>query len=121
MSKRSKGSYIGGSTVITVRQSDKRMAERQDYWRRKLGHDQIVQLRAVGGDDPPRLIKASEMPPAKPPAPPPIGHLTGWELPPVGPASIVLMVPRPRRHDGFGRAPIDQPWTLRMRAFRCSA
>lgn len=27
--RRSKGSFIGGSTVITVRQSDKRMAERQ--------------------------------------------------------------------------------------------
>ena len=67
MSKRSKGSYIGGSTVITIRQSDKRMAERQEHWRRKLGRDQIVQLRAVGGDDPPRLIKASEMPPPPPP------------------------------------------------------
>jgi hypothetical protein len=29
MTRRSKGSFIGGSTVITVHQSDKRMAERQ--------------------------------------------------------------------------------------------
>jgi hypothetical protein len=61
VSRRSKGSFIGGSTVITVHQSDKRMAERQAHWRRKLGHDRIVRVQSVTDDDGPRLIKRAEM------------------------------------------------------------
>jgi hypothetical protein len=38
-----KGSYIGGSTVVRVYQTDKRLAERQAHWRRKRGIDRIEQ------------------------------------------------------------------------------
>jgi hypothetical protein len=41
---------------------------------------------------------------------------SGWE-PPVGPASLILNLPHLVRHDGFGRIPLDQPWTMPMRAF----
>lgn len=41
---------------------------------------------------------------------------SGWE-PPVGPASIILNLPQLVRHDGFGRIPINQPWSLPMRTF----
>ena len=41
---------------------------------------------------------------------------SGWE-PPVGPASIILNLPHLVRHAGFGRIPLDQPWTLPMRTF----
>ena len=45
---------------------------------------------------------------------------SGWE-PPVGPASIILNLPHLVRRDGFGRIPINQPWTLPMRAFAAAA
>ena len=53
------------------------------------------------------------------PSPPPLGcRLTGWELPPVGPASIVLLMPHLRRQDSYGRVPIDQRWTLPLTGLR---
>ena len=52
------------------------------------------------------------------PSPPPLGCcMAGWEVPPVGPASIVLLMPHLRRADGYGRVPINQRWTLPMKAF----
>ena len=57
-----KGSYIGGSTVITIRHSDKHMARRKEYWRRKRGHDQVEKcIQWVGDNVGPRLIKRQEM------------------------------------------------------------
>jgi hypothetical protein len=58
MSKR--GGYLGGSTIITVVRDEKDMARRKAHWARKLGHDQIEQMRGVADDEGPRLIKRSE-------------------------------------------------------------
>ena len=53
------GSYIGGSTVVRVYQSDKRLSERQVHWRRERGIDRIDQCVQGVGDvmENVRLIK----------------------------------------------------------------
>ncbi|ODM70506.1 hypothetical protein [Bradyrhizobium elkanii] len=57
-----KGSYIGGSTVVRVYQSEKRLKERQAHWRRKRGIDRIDQCLEGIGDaaEPTRVIKAGD-------------------------------------------------------------
>jgi hypothetical protein len=45
-----KGSYIGGSTLVRVYESDKRLAERQAHWRRKRGIDRVEQCVQGVGD-----------------------------------------------------------------------
>ena len=62
-----KGSYIGGSTVITISYSAKRMVERQAYWARKLGRDKIKHcVRGVFDTEGPKLIKRSCLTPPQP-------------------------------------------------------
>jgi hypothetical protein len=55
-----KDSYISGSTVVRVHQSDKRLAERQAHWRRKRGTDRMEQC-VEGAIEGPRLIKRGDV------------------------------------------------------------
>jgi hypothetical protein len=57
-----KSSYIGGSTVVRVYESDKRLTERQAHWRRKRGIDRIEQcVQGVGEvTEEIRLIKSGD-------------------------------------------------------------